>query len=109
MFMTTVNAFPGYTIMAAQGTVFGSSTATVGVGAAAGLAAQFLTGGNIASLQSAIDKIRDTAINNMCNAAAQKGANAVIGMSCQIQVVFSEFVGAYCYGTAVTLAPPPPA
>jgi uncharacterized protein YbjQ (UPF0145 family) len=109
MFMTTVNEFPGYTIAAVQGAVFGSSTASVGVKGAVGLPAQWLTGGNVASLQKSIDEIRDAAINNMCLAAAQKGANAVIGISVEIQAVFVEFTGAYCYGTAVTLSPAPPA
>jgi uncharacterized protein YbjQ (UPF0145 family) len=109
MFMTTVNEFPGYTIAAVQGAVFGSSTASVGVKGAVGLPAQWLTGGNVASLQKSIDEIRDAAINNMCLAAAQKGANAVIGTSVEIQAVFVEFTGAYCYGTAVTLSPAPPA
>jgi uncharacterized protein YbjQ (UPF0145 family) len=109
MFTTTVNTFAGYTILATQGTVFGSSVAAVGVGAAAGAVAQYLTGGNIAALQSSIDKIRDDAVNNMCNAAAQKGANAVIGMSCEVQGLVTGYVGAYCCGTAVTLSPPPPA
>jgi uncharacterized protein YbjQ (UPF0145 family) len=89
--------------------VFGSSVAAVGVGAAAGAIAQYLTGGNIAALQSSIDKIRDDAVTNMCNAAAQKGANAVIGMSCEVQGLVTGYVGAYCCGTAVTLSPAPPA
>ena len=109
MFTTTVNAFFPYSITATQGTVFGSSVAAVGVGAAAGAVAQYLTGGNIAALQSSIDKIRDDAIKNMCDAASQKGANAVIGMSCEIQGLVTGYVGAYCCGTAVTLSPPPPA
>ena len=109
MFTTTVNAFAGYNIVATQGTVFGSSVAAVGVGAAAGAVAQYLTGGNIAALQSSIDKIIDDAVKNMCDAARQKGANAVIGMSCQMNSIVTGFVGAYCCGTAVTLAPPPPA
>src|SRR5689334_22422826 len=109
MFMTTVNVFPGYNIVACHGAVFGTSTASVGVKGAAGLAVKWVQGGNADLLQSTIDEIRDAALKNMCDAAAQKGANAVIGMNCQIQAVGIEFTGAYCYGTAVTLAPPPPA
>jgi len=109
MFMTTVNTFPGYNIATVHGAVFGSSTASVGVKGAAGLATQWVTGGNVASLQNSIDQIREAAIKNMCEKAAEKGANAVIGISCQIQAVFVEFTGAYCCGTAVTLTPTPPA
>jgi uncharacterized protein YbjQ (UPF0145 family) len=109
MFTTTVNAFAGYNIVKTYGTVFGSSVATVGVGAAAAAAAQYLTGGNIATLRSSIDKIRDDAYNNMCDAARQKGGNAVIGISFEMNSIVTGFVGAYCCGTAVTLAPEPPA
>lgn len=108
MFTTTVNAFAGYNIVATQGTVFGSSAESMGVGGAAAAIAGVLAGGNVASIKSSIDKARDDAYNNMCNAASQRGANAVIGMSCEIQVVVDRFIGAYCYSTAVTLAPPPP-
>src|SRR4051794_29801276 len=73
MFMTTVNAFPGYNIVACHGAVFGSSTAFVGVKGAAGLAVKWVKGGNADSLQAAINEIRDAALKNMCDAAAQKG------------------------------------
>jgi uncharacterized protein YbjQ (UPF0145 family) len=85
------------------------ATASVGVKGAAGLAGQWLTVGNVSSLQNAINEIRDAALKDMWQKAAEKGANAVIGVSCQIQAVFVEFTGAYCYGTAVTRSPPPPA
>jgi uncharacterized protein YbjQ (UPF0145 family) len=109
MFMTTINVFPEAAILAVHGIVFGTSTASVGIKGAAGMVPKWVTGGNANGLQKSIEEIRDAALKNMCDAAAQKGANAVIGISCQIQAVFVEFTGAYCYGTAVTLVPPPPA
>ena len=109
MFTTTVNAFPGYTIVATQGTVFGSSAESMGIGGAAAAVAGVLAGGNVTAIKSAIDKARDDAYNSMCNAAGQRGANAIIGMSCQIQIAVDRFIGVCCYGTAVTLSPPPPA
>lgn len=71
MFMTTINTFPGYNIVAVHGAVFGSSTASVGIKGAAGLVPQWVTGGNVASLQEAIDEIRDAALKDMSLKAAE--------------------------------------
>jgi uncharacterized protein YbjQ (UPF0145 family) len=70
-----------------------------------GGALQSLAGGNITLFTELCEKTREEAFEMMLAQAAQRGANAVIGVRYDATEVMDGITEVLCYGTAVVVEP----
>lgn len=64
-----------------------------------------LMGGNLDAYAGLNEETRKEAFKNLCEAAAEKGANAVIGVHFHTQFSETGVLEVLCYGTAMMVAP----
>jgi len=105
MFIVTTETVPGHRITSVLGQVLGTivRTSSPGEGWNAGL--QTLGGGEVQPYTRLFWEMRQEAMNRMWAAAAERGANAVIGMRYDSNDLGS-LTGEMCaYGTAVVIEP----
>ncbi|HET8896344.1 MAG TPA: heavy metal-binding domain-containing protein [Protaetiibacter sp.] len=108
MFVVTTDEVPGYRITQAHGHVLGTIVRTLSAGEGFGVGLGAIGGGEIEAYSRLMWENRQEAVNRMWTAAAQRGANAVIGA----RFDSNEFGGVSevcAYGTAVTVEPIAPA
>ena len=105
MLITTMNDVPGYRVTQVHGEVFGLVTRARNVFSNIGAALRTVVGGEARGYTKLLTDSRNDAIERMKQAAAEKGANAIIAMrfdASEIAKMISEIVA---YGTAVTIEP----
>jgi len=103
--VTTGNDLPGYRIARAMGIVRGITVRSRSVVGNLGAALQTLVGGNITIYTELCEKAREEAFELMLRHAAERGANAVIGMRYDANDVAEGVTEVLAYGTAVQVEP----
>ncbi len=99
--VTTMNDLPGYRVVEVYGEVFGLTARARNAFSNIGASFRTLVGGEARGYTKLLADSREEAITRMREAAAEKGANAVIAMrfdANDIADLISEIVA---YGTAV--------
>ena len=102
--VTTGLEIPGYRIVKNVGLVRGIIVRSRSIIGAVGAGLQMLVGGNITLFTQLCEKTREDAFDLMIEHAAQKGANAVIGMRYDATEIAPGVTEVLCYGTAVQVA-----
>jgi len=103
--ITTGNELPGHRIVRPMGIVRGITVRSRSVVGNLGAALQTLVGGNITIYTELCEKAREEAFELMMRHAAERGANAVIGMRYDANDVAEGVTEVLAYGTAVVVEP----
>jgi uncharacterized protein YbjQ (UPF0145 family) len=103
--VVTTDSVPGYRIVAMLGEVFGS-TSRSNHGSITALSASMnpLSQGELVHFTKTSDEARVDALARLREAAAEKGANAVVAMRYETGAITELSISATAYGTAVVLA-----
>jgi len=102
---TTQFELDGYHIVRGLGVVRGIIVRSRSVIGTIGASLQTLIGGNITILTDLCEKTREDAFELMLLHAAQRGANAVVGMRYDATEVMQGVTEVLAYGTAVVVEP----
>jgi len=102
--VTTANELPGYRITRTLGLVRGIVVRSRSVVGTIGASLQTLIGGNITLFTELCEKTREEAFELMLKHAAERGANAVVGMRYDANEVMQGVTEVLAYGTAVVVS-----
>jgi uncharacterized protein YbjQ (UPF0145 family) len=100
-FVTTAFELPGHRIVKNIGVVRGIVVRSRSIVGAIGASLQTLLGGNITLFTTLCEKARGDAFSLMLEHAAERGANAIIGMRYDANEVAAGVTEVLAYGTAV--------
>ena len=101
--VTTMNDLPGYEIVEVQGEIFGLVTRARNAFSNIGASFRTVVGGEAKGYTKLLSDSRDQAVNRLREAAAAKGANAVIAMRFDCNEIANMISEVAAYGTAVTV------
>ena len=90
MIITTTNSIEGKTITEYKGIVFGEVISGVNVFKDLGASLRNVFGGLAESYEDELSKARDNAMQEMSARASQRGANAIIGVDIDYEVLGSD-------------------
>ena len=99
--VTTALELPGYRIVRTLGLVRGIVVRSRSLLGTLGASLQTIVGGNITLFTDLCEKTRSEALELMLQHAAERGANAVIGMRYDANEVMQGVTEVLAYGTAV--------
>jgi uncharacterized protein YbjQ (UPF0145 family) len=99
--VTTTLELPGYRIVRSMGLVRGIVVRSRSIFGTMGASLQTIVGGNITLFTDMCEKTREDALELMLQHAAERGANAVIGMRYDANEVMQGVTEVLAYGTAV--------
>ncbi|MCR8546967.1 heavy metal-binding domain-containing protein [Salipiger sp. P9] len=104
MIVTTTNAVEGHAITAYKGIVVGE--AIMGANVVRDVFAQItdIVGGRSGAYESKLQDARETALRELEERAAALGANAVVGVDLDYEVVGNSMLMVSASGTAVVIA-----
>jgi uncharacterized protein YbjQ (UPF0145 family) len=100
-FVTTAFELPGHRIVKSIGVVRGIVVRSRSIVGSIGAGLQTLLGGNITLYSELCEKARADAFTLMMQHAAERGANAVIGVRYDANEVAAGVTEVLAYGTAV--------
>jgi uncharacterized protein YbjQ (UPF0145 family) len=100
-FVTTAFELPGHRIVKSIGVVRGIVVRSRSIVGSIGAGLQTLLGGNITLYSALCEKARAHAFTLMMQHAAERGANAVIGVRYDANEVAAGVTEVLAYGTAV--------
>lgn len=99
--VTTAFDLPGYRVAKTLGLVRGITVRSRSIFGTLGASLQTVVGGNITLFESMCEKTREQALELMMAHAAERGANAVIGVRYDATEVMQGVTEVIAYGTAV--------
>jgi uncharacterized protein YbjQ (UPF0145 family) len=99
--VTTAFELPGYRVSRNLGLVRGITVRSRSIFGTLGASLQTVVGGNITLFESMCEKTREQALDLMMEHAAQRGANAVLGVRYDATEVMQGVTEVIAYGTAV--------
>jgi uncharacterized protein YbjQ (UPF0145 family) len=102
-FVTTAFELPGHRIVKSIGVVRGIVVRSRSIVGSIGAGLQTLLGGNITLYSALCEKARADAFTLMMQHAAERGANAVIGVRYDANEVAAGVTEVLAYGTAVVV------
>ncbi len=105
--VTTAFDLPGHRIIKNLGVVRGIVVRSRSIVGNVGASIQTLFGGNITIYTDLCEKARSDAYNRMLEHAAERGANALIGMRYDANEVAAGVTEVLAYGTAVMVEQSP--
>lgn len=105
MIIVTTNEIPGYRIEAVLGEVMGMTVRSANFGANFTASFRAIGGGEVKEYTQLVYESRNEVMNRMWHDAAQRGANAVIGMRFDTGDIAQAFSEVCAYGTAVVAVP----
>ncbi len=103
--VTTANAFEGYTVTQSLGIVRGITVRSRSVFGTIGASFQQLAGGNITLYTELAEVSRQEAYEIMMQHASAMGANAIIAMRYDATEIAPGVTEVLAYGTAVVISP----
>jgi len=103
--VVTMNDIPGYEVVEVYGEVFGVLARSRNVVSGIGAGLKSIIGGEIGAYTKLLTDSRIQATERMKQAAAEKGANAVIAMRFDTGSIGTTMNEVAAYGTAVKIAP----
>ena len=101
--VVTTNDIPGYEVVEVYGEVFGVLTRSRNFVSTFGASLKTIVGGEIGAYTKLLTDSRIEATERMKQAAAQKGANAVIAMRFDTGEIGQSMNEVAAYGTAVKI------
>jgi uncharacterized protein YbjQ (UPF0145 family) len=99
--VTTTFDLPGYRIAKTLGLVRGVTVRSRSIFGTIGASLETLVGGNITLFEEMCEKTREQALELMLAHAAERGANAVVGVRYDATEVMQGVTEVIAYGTAV--------
>lgn len=118
LLVTTMNDLPGYEVVGVYGEVFGLTVRARNAFSNMGASFRTIAGGEVKGYTKLLSESREHAVDRLREAAAAKGANAVIAMRFDCNEIGGIMSEVAAYGTAVIVQPvaapapaqqPPPA
>lgn len=103
--VVTTNDVPGYKVVAVYGEVFGVLTRSRNLVSGIGASLKSIVGGEIGAYTKLLSDSRLEAMARMKQAAADKGANAVLAMRFDTGDIGTTMNEVAAYGTAVKIVP----
>jgi uncharacterized protein YbjQ (UPF0145 family) len=103
--VSTMNDLPGYDVVEAHGEVYGLIVRARNVFSNIGAGLRTVVGGEAKGYTKLLSDSRDHATERLCEAAAAKGANAVLAMRFDCNEIGDIMSEVAAYGTAVTVRP----
>ncbi|HEU5005268.1 MAG TPA: YbjQ family protein [Candidatus Saccharimonadales bacterium] len=100
---TTTNDVPGYKVVEVYGEVFGLIVRSRNMFSNIGASFRTIFGGEVKGYTTLLSDSREQAVERMRASAAEKGANAVIGMSFDTADIGGVMSEVAAYGTAVKI------
>lgn len=104
--VTTAFELHGYKVKRELGIVRGITVRSRSIFGTIGGSLQTIVGGNISAFTSLCEKAREEAFELMMSHAAERGANAIIGMRYDANEVMDGVTEVLAYGTAVLVEAP---
>jgi len=101
----TTNDLPGYEVVEVYGEVFGVLTRSRNVISGIGASLKSIVGGEIGAYTKLLSDSRIEATERMKQAAAEKGANAILAMRFDTGDIGGTMNEVAAYGTAVKVVP----
>ena len=101
MIVTTMNDIPGYEIDEVFGEVMGLTVRSRNVGSQIGAGLKSIFGGELRGMTKSLVQSRQQVMQRMIEAAAAKGANAIIAMRFDTSEMAGNWTEICAYGTAV--------
>ena len=101
--VSTVNDLPGYRVTAVHGEICGLICRSRNVFSNIGAGLRSLAGGEVGAYTKLLVESRAQAVERMCDAAREQGANAVLAMRFDCNEIASSMSEVAAYGTAVTV------
>lgn len=101
----TMNDIPGYEVIEVFGEVFGVMTRSRNVVSSLGASLKTIVGGEIGAYTKLLSDSRIEATERMKQAAAERGANAIIAMRFDTGEIGNNMNEVAAYGTAVKIRP----
>lgn len=101
--VTTGLELPGYKIINNVGVARGIIVRSRSIVGSIGAGLQTLVGGNISLFTELCEKSREDAFDLLCEHAAAKGANAIVGMRYDANEISQGVAEVLAYGTAVVV------
>ena len=105
--VTTAFELPGHQIVRNLGVVRGIVVRSRSIVGTIGASLQTLIGGNITLYTDLCEKARGDAFDLLLDHAAEKGANALVGVRFDANEVTDGVTEVLAYGTAVVVEPAP--
>ena len=99
--VTTAFELPGYRVAKNLGLVRGITVRSRSVIGTLGASLQTIVGGNITLFETMCEETREQALDLMMEHAAERGANAVVGVRYDATEVMQGVTEVIAYGTAV--------
>ena len=90
MIVTTTNNVDGRPILAYKGVVFGEVITGINMFRDIGAGIRNIFGGRSQGYEEELQAAREEAIQEMCGRAQQKGANAVVGVDVDYEILGSD-------------------
>jgi uncharacterized protein YbjQ (UPF0145 family) len=104
---TTAFTLDGYRVVHSLGVVRGVTVRSRSLFGTIGAKFETLLGGHITMLTTLCERARSDAFELLLAHAAQRGANAIVGVRYDATEVMSGVSEVLCYGTAVVVEPLP--
>jgi uncharacterized protein YbjQ (UPF0145 family) len=101
--ISTMNELPGYEVVEVHGEVFGLIVRARNVFSNIGAGLRTVFGGEAKGYTSLLADSRNQAVERLREAAAEKGANAVLAMRFDCNEIADIMSEVAAYGTAVTV------
>jgi len=99
--VTTAFEIPGYRVVKTLGMVRGIRVRSRSIFGTLGASLQTIVGGNITLFETMCEQTREQALELMTAHAAERGANAVVGVRYDATEVMQGVTEVIAYGTAV--------
>ena len=105
MLIATTNDVPGYDIYECLGEVFGLTVRSRNAFSNMGAGLKSIVGGELKGMTKNLETSRQEVIQRMAEAAAARGANAVVAMRFDTSEMGGQWTEICAYGTAVKIVP----
>jgi uncharacterized protein YbjQ (UPF0145 family) len=105
LLVTTMNDLPGYEVVGVYGEVFGLIVRARNVGSNIGASFRTIAGGEVKGYTKLLSDSRLHAVDRLREAAAAKGANAILAMRFDCNEIGGVMSEVAAYGTAVIVQP----
>lgn len=103
--VVTTNDITGYEVVETYGEVFGVLVRSRNAFSGLGASLKSIVGGEIGAYTKLLSDSRTEAVERMKQAAAEKGANAVLAMRFDTDAIGGNMNEVAAYGTAVKIKP----
>jgi uncharacterized protein YbjQ (UPF0145 family) len=101
--VSTMNDLPGYKVTEVHGEICGLICRSRNVFSNIGAGLKSLVGGEVGAYTKLLVESRAQAVDRLCDAARDQGANAILAMRFDCNEIASSMSEVAAYGTAVTV------